>query len=223
MNHLPDITLLVAVIALALWPLVLLYLRLSSRRQSYQPLPAGPPPVTVHPLPATTTAQRVLQALKDLGCQPETDAEQHLTFKYQGEDFYIATEEETRFLMIWNPWWGSIAADNEALPYLKEIINLTNVNSPVTTVYVTDDEDEKNIGLHAHCHTFLAPEEDDLAEHLRTLLDLFFDTQASIKDSMNQIGSAAAQQQEKERVRIKGFAAYKENTMPIEPQQPASV
>ena len=216
MNHLPDITLLVAVIALALWPLVLLYLRLNSRRQSYQPLPAGPPPVTVHPLPATTTAQRVLQALKDLGCQPETDAEQHLTFKYQGEDFYIATEEETRFLMIWNPWWGSVSADSEALPYLKEVINLTNVNSLVTAVYVTDEEDEKTIGLHAHCHTFFAPGEGNLGEHLKLLLDAFFDLQTAIKDSMNQIGSAVAAQQEKERVKIKGFAAYKENTQPIE-------
>lgn len=42
--------------------------------------------------------------------------------------------------MIWNPWWGSISSDNEALPFLKEIINLVNVSSLVTTVFMADED-----------------------------------------------------------------------------------
>ena len=42
-------------------------------------------------------------------------------------------------------WWTSISMDNPALPYLKEIVNLVNVDSLVTTVF-TADEDEKNVG-----------------------------------------------------------------------------
>jgi hypothetical protein len=142
--------------------------------------------------------------------------ENHITFKYQGDDFYIAAEEENRFIMIWNPWWGSINADNEALPYLKEIINLANVNSLVTTVYMAD-EDEKTIGLHSRCHTFFSPREGELEEHMKMLLDYFFDMHNVIKDNMNQLGQAAINEEEKkERVKVKGFSAYKENTMPIE-------
>lgn len=96
------------------------------------------------------------QRAEKIGCQPEINNEGHVTFKYQGDDFYIAAEEENRFIMIWNPWWGSINTDNEAFPYLKEIINLVNVNSLVTTVFMVD-EDEKTVGIHSHCHTFSHP------------------------------------------------------------------
>ena len=58
--------------------------------------------------------------LKKIGCQPETNEEGHIVFKYQGDDFYIAVEDEARFIMIWNPWWASISIENPALPYLKE-------------------------------------------------------------------------------------------------------
>ena len=49
------------------------------------------------------------------------------------------------------------------------------------------------------------------------LLDYFFDMHNVIKDNMNQLGQAAINEEEKkERVKVKGFSAYKDNTMPIE-------
>ena len=49
------------------------------------------------------------------------------------------------------------------------------------------------------------------------LLDFFFDTHNAIKENLNQLGNATvAEEEKKERVKVKGFAAYKENTMPIE-------
>lgn len=160
------------------------------------------------------------QYLEKIGCQPSINEEGNVTFKYQGDDFYIASEEDSRFIMIWNPWWGSISADNEAFPYLKEIINLVNINSLVTTVYMAD-EDEKTIGLHSRCHSYFSPNEGKLEEHLKLLLDSFFDAHNAIKENMNQLGSAAAGEEEKkkDRVKVKGFAAYKENTTPIQPSQ----
>lgn len=92
------------------------------------------------------TEELVIAVLKKIGCQPETNEEGHIVFKYQGDDFYIAVEDEARFIMIWNPWWASISMDNPALPYLKEIVNLVNVDSLVTTVF-TADEDEKTWGF----------------------------------------------------------------------------
>ena len=92
-------------------------------------------------LESISTQELVISVLKKIGCQPEINNEGHVTFKYQGDDFYIAAEEENRFIMIWNPWWGSINTDNEAFPYLKEIINLVNVNSLVTTVFMVDEDE----------------------------------------------------------------------------------
>ena len=165
MTNISDITLLIAVIALALWPVILFAMRfLRERQKRLEHIER----MTKDELDDITTRDLVISVLKKIGCQPDINAEGHITFKYQGDDFYIAAEEENRFIMIWNPWWGSINADNEALPYLKEIINLVNVNN-------------------------------------------------AIKDNMNQLGSAAiGEEEKKERVKVKGFSAYKDNTMPIE-------
>ena len=218
MTNISDITLLIAVIALALWPVILFAMRfLRERQKRLEHIER----MTKNELDDITTRDLVISVLKKIGCQPDINAEGHITFKYQGDDFYIAAEEENRFIMIWNPWWGSINADNEALPYLKEIINLVNVNSLVTTVFMSD-EDGKTIGLHSRCHTFFSPNEGELEEHMKMLLDYFFDTHNAIKDNLNQLGSATGSEEEKkERVKVKGFAAYKENTVPIEPEKPA--
>lgn len=208
MNNISDLTILVAVCGLALWPIVLFVSRMIQERNRYRERIDR---LTKEELDKISTQELVTETLKKIGCQPETNDDGNISFKYQGEDFYIAAEEETRFIMIWSPWWGSINTDNDALPYLKEVINLANVESMVTVVYVTD-EDEKTIGLHSHCHTLFSPNEGDLSGHLKMLLDQFFETQTLIKENMNQLSSAVAEQQEKERVKIKGFAAYKDNT-----------
>ncbi|MEJ8739309.1 MULTISPECIES: hypothetical protein [unclassified Phocaeicola] len=210
-----DITILIAVIALALWPIVLFLLKtISIRKKRLEHLER----MTKNELDNISTQDLVISVLKKIGCQPEINEEGHVTFKYQGDDFYIAAEEENRFIMIWNPWWGSISTDNEAFPVLKEIINLVNVNSLVTTVYMVD-EDEKTVGLHSRCHTFFSPNEGELEDHLKMLLDYFFDTHNAIKENLNQLGNAAVGEEEKkERVKVKGFAAYKENTVPIKPK-----
>ncbi|CCY91386.1 uncharacterized protein BN461_02001 [Bacteroides sp. CAG:1076] len=215
MNNITDITILIAVIALALWPIVLFLLKtISIRKKRLEHLER----MTKNELDNISTQDLVISVLKKIGCQPEINEEGHVTFKYQGDDFYIAAEEENRFIMIWNPWWGSISTDNEAFPVLKEIINLVNVNSLVTTVYMVD-EDEKTVGLHSRCHTFFSPNEGELEDHLKMLLDYFFDTHNAIKENLNQLGNAAVGEEEKkERVKVKGFAAYKENTVPIKPK-----
>lgn len=213
MNNLTNITLLIAVLALAMWPIVLFLLRiLNDRKKRLEHLER----MTKNELDNITTQELVISVLKKIGCQPEVNDEGHIIFKYQGDDFYIAAEEENRFIMIWNPWWGSISADNEAFPYLKEVINLVNFNSLVTTVYMAD-EDEKTIGIHSRCHTFFSPNEGELEEHLKMLLDYFFETHNAIKENMNQLGNTAiAEEEKKERVKVKGFSAYKENTIPID-------
>ena len=216
MNDISDIALLIAVIALALWPIALFGLNiLNKQKKRLKHLEQ----LTKNELDDIKTQDLVSNTLKKIGCQPALNEDGNIRFKYQGDDFYIAAEEGNRFIMIWNPWWGSISIDNEAFPYLKEIINLVNINSMITTVYMAD-EDGKTVGLHSRCHTFFSPNEGELVEHMQMLLDQFFDVHNAIKDNLNQFGKSTGNEKGKtERIQVKGFSAYKDNSEPIEPQK----
>ena len=214
MYTIKDLTILVAVIALALWPIILFVIKfIHERRMRLEHLER----MSKDELENVKTSDLVVSVLKKIGCQPELNEEGHIAFKYQGDDFYIATEDESRFIMIWNPWWGTISADSEALPYLREFVNLSNVNSFVTTVCLMDEE-SKSFGLHSRCHTLFSPREGELDEHLKMLLDLFFDSHNMIKEYMEQLGKSEAaevEEKKKERITVKGFAAYKDNSTPL--------
>lgn len=45
--------------------------------------------------------------------------------------------------------------------------------------------------------TFFSPREGELEEHMKMLLDYFFDMHNVIKDNMNQLGQAAINEEEK--------------------------
>ncbi len=207
-----DITLLIAVIALALWPplFLVIYLLYLHRKKN-----AHLRDLTKNELENISTQELVTRTLKRLGCQPTVNEDGHICFKYQGDDFYIAAEEDHRFIMIWNPWWATISADNDALPYMKEGINAVNANSLVTTVY-TMGEDEKEVGLHSRCHTVFTPYEGELDEVLQALLEQFFTTHEVIKETIQQLCAAPTENEKQERVKVKGFSyTQKEKTEQI--------
>lgn len=140
-----DLTILIAVIALALWPIVFLISRiLHERNKRAKPSGDTVSAETEEVTEEMTTSALIMSILQQLGCQPEVNEENHISFKYQGDDFLVAAEDGLRLIIVWNPWWASISIDNQALPYLKEIINAVNMNSLVTTVYALD-EDEKHL------------------------------------------------------------------------------
>ena len=95
--------------------------------------------------------------------------------------------------------------------FLNIIINAVNMNSLVTTVYALD-EDEKTFGIHSKCHMLFAPEEEEPEKSFTDLLDSFFTTHNTIKENLKQLGNGMPDMEKKERVRIKGFAAYKDNS-----------
>lgn len=205
-----DLTILIAVIALSVWPVVYL---LYFRRRHKELLDR----LKEKDLDNISTQDLVITVLQAIGCQPELNEEKHICFKYQGEEFYIATQEDSRFIVIWNPWWGTSETTNEALPYLKEIVNLVNVDSIVTTVYTTD-EDQKNIGFHSKCQVLFTPHEAPLDEFLKVILDQFFATHDVIKDNFKQLNAATTEKEKEKRVRVKGFASYKDSgsTIPLD-------
>ena len=202
-----DLTILIAVIALSVWPIVCFFYF----RRKHQALLERLAEKDLDDIPTQDLVVTVLQAI---GCQPVLNEEKHICFKYQGEDFYIATQEDSRFIVIWNPWWGTSEVNNNALPYLKEIVNLVNVDSIVTTVYTTDEE-QKHIGFHSKCHIMFTPKEAPLDEYLKVVLDQFFATHDVIKDNFKQLSMASSDTEKEKRVRVKGFASYKEGGTPV--------
>ena len=200
-----DLTILIAVIALSVWPIVcFFYFRRKHKEIADR-------------LDDISTQDLVVTVLQAIGCQPQLNEEKHICFKYQGDDFYIATQEDSRFIVIWNPWWGTSELTNKALPYLKEIVNLVNVDSIVTTVYTTDEE-QKNLGFHSKCHILFTPKEAPLDEYLKAVLDQFFATHDVIKDNFKQLNAAPTETEKEKRVRVKGFASYKDSgsTVPLD-------
>lgn len=205
-----DLTILIAVIALSVWPVVyLLYFRRKHKELTDR--------LAEKDLDDIPTQDLVITVLQAIGCQPALNEEKHICFKYQGEEFYIATQEDSRFIVIWNPWWGTSEITNSALPYLKEIVNLVNIDSIVTTVYTTDDE-QQNLGFHSKCQILFTPKEAPLDEYLKAVLDQFFATHDVIKDNFKQLSTAPNEKEKEKRVRVKGFASYKESgsTVPLD-------
>lgn len=219
MNNISDITTLVAVLALALWPAIIIYL--SWRREKKIINYIKNDTSVTNPISQVSTEELILSTLKKMGCNPEKNEDGNIGFMYQGDDFYLSFQDEVPFVMIWYPWWGTINADNPVLPYLKEVINAINISSFITTVFMAENEGDKEIGIHSHCHTFFTESVLEPEEHLKLILDSFFDTRNAIKENIDKLGSAISEDEEtkKERVIVKGFSAYKENSKPIEKKE----
>ena len=125
MNNISDITILVAVLALALWPAIIVYLSWRREKKIISCLKNETPAIET---PKLSTEELIVSTLKKMGCNPEKNEEGNIGFMYQGDDFYLSFQEDVPFVMIWYPWWGTINADNPVLPYLKEVINAVNIS-----------------------------------------------------------------------------------------------
>lgn len=219
MNNISDITIMIAVVALALWPAIIVYISWKREKKIISSIKNEQPKVLQA---KPSTEELVISTLKKMGCNPEKNEDGNIGFMYQGDDFYLSLQEDVPFVMIWYPWWGTINTDNHVFPYLKEIINAVNISSFITTVFMAENEGDKEIGIHSHCHTFFTESALEPEEHLKLILDSFFDTRNAIKENIDKLGSAISEEDEdtkKERVIVKGFSAYKENSKPIEKKE----
>ncbi|WP_300796529.1 hypothetical protein [uncultured Bacteroides sp.] len=219
MNNISDITIMIAVVALTLWPAIIVYISWKREKKIISSIKNEQPQVLQA---KPSTEELVISTLKKMGCNPEKNEDGNIGFMYQGDDFYLSLQEDVPFVMIWYPWWGTINTDNPVLPYLKEIINAINISSFITTVFMAENEGDKEIGIHSHCHTFFTESALEPEEHLKLILDSFFDTRNAIKENIDKLGSAISEEDEdtkKERVIVKGFSAYKENSKPIEKKE----
>lgn len=80
-----DLTILIAVIALALWPLAFLVLRIRHERKNVETVG----PYDKGRLGGYRYGRAGYSCAQKIGCQPETNEEGHIVFKYQGDDFIL--------------------------------------------------------------------------------------------------------------------------------------
>ena len=83
-----DLTILIAVIALALWPIVFLISRiLHERNKRAKPSGDTASAETEEVTEEMTTSALIMSILQQLGCQPEVNEENHISFQVSGRRF----------------------------------------------------------------------------------------------------------------------------------------
>ena len=81
---------------------------------------------------------KIIEVLKKMGCQPETDENGNINVAYQGETFVLVPRGH--FLSIWDPYWSSIQVHSPDYDDLIASINISNFDFAPTVVYTKPDE-----------------------------------------------------------------------------------
>lgn len=123
----------------------------------------------------------VLTTLRKMGCDPETEERNSLNyayFTYQGEKFTIESNDECKFISIYDTWWHSISiySDVEDITNLHKTVNLVNQYVNCTLVYTTNKEIEE-IGVHTRQNVLFIKEIPYPDKYLMGVLSGFFKAQ----------------------------------------------
>ena len=125
-----------------------------------------------------TNAGLVLNTLRRIGCEPETEERNNLQYTYftfQGEKFTIESNDTCKFITIYDAWWHgiSIYSDVEDIANLHKAINFANQHVNCTILYTTNKEMEE-IGVHCRRTVLFIKEIPEIDLYLRSILNDFF-------------------------------------------------
>ena len=123
------------------------------------------------------TRDLFLETLTKIGCQyelPEEEGDNRIFFAYQGEHFFVIATNEAKLIQIYDTHWGHVELyDIDEFARLKKVINGSNMNNNVTTVY-TIDEAGSNVDVHCKFCLLFVPQIPDIEDYLRWALNEFF-------------------------------------------------
>lgn len=131
-------------------------------------------------------------ALKELGCQPETHDDGSLSVKYQGELFHM--EFGGRYCRVWDPMWSGIRTDDPELPHVREVVNYANFEFGPTIVLSEPNKDGV-IGFHSCCDIMLHPACPENVPYVKSVLDSFFAAKERVRESFRQLVDKQAEAQ----------------------------
>jgi hypothetical protein len=128
-----------------------------------------------------TVTGLVLSTLRKIGCDPETEQKQNITyvyFTYQGEKFTIECSDSCYFIIIYDTWWYSISiySDVEEIADLHKVVNQANLHVNCTLFYTINNEIEE-IGVHSRQNLLFIKEIPELDKYLMSVLNGFFKAQ----------------------------------------------
>lgn len=123
----------------------------------------------------------VQSTLRKIGCEPEMEERDNVTyvyFTYQGEKFTIECNDSCKFVVAYDTWWHELStySEVEEIADLHKTINLANQYSSCTVVYSINNEIEQ-IGVHTRRTILFIPQIPDIDHYLISVLGDFFKAQ----------------------------------------------
>lgn len=123
----------------------------------------------------------VQSTLHKIGCEPEMEERENVTyvyFTYQGEKFTIECNDSCKFVVVYDTWWHELStySEVEEIADLHKTINLANQYSSCTVVYSINNEIEQ-IGVHTRRTILFIPQIPDIDHYLISVLGDFFKVQ----------------------------------------------
>lgn len=119
------------------------------------------------------TKDLMMNALREIGCQPQLSSDGTLEVQYQGEEFQM--ESGGYYVRVWDPMWAGISADDPKIDQVREAVNAANFNFGPTVVLTAPDE-KGVIGFHSRRDIIMHPQLPQKDLYVRAVLDSFFKT-----------------------------------------------
>lgn len=126
----------------------------------------------------------ILQVLRAIGCQPESQEDGNITVQFQGETFLLRPNGPY-FVDIYDLAWSCVQTDDPELPLLKEALIETQWGCPFK--FLLRDGSDNAIEISTSYLMWLHPGNDENKEYMRTVLRLFFLCKDRLHDTFLQM------------------------------------
>lgn len=151
------------------------------------------------------TRNLMVNALNNLGCQPEVLDNESVHVIYQGENFTMNFSGS--LVHVWDPFWLSININDPEWPNVREAVNRTNFNFGPTIVTTPPDENGE-IHFHSHYGMLMQDGIKDIDNYVRQSLNMFFRTKHGMSQNIQHL--RVEQQQRQNNRRPIGFQSNSE-------------
>ena len=138
------------------------------------------------------TCNLMVNALNNLGCQPEVLDDKSLNVSYQGENFHM--EFGGSLVQVWDPAWSTIKADDPELANLKEAVNATNFGFGPTVVMTAPDENGI-IYFHTRYGMLMQDGIRDIEGYVQHSLNMFFGIKQEVTQNFQRLRVEQQQRQ----------------------------
>lgn len=113
----------------------------------------------------------VLETLREMGCQPESEEDGNVVVSFQGERFLLIFNGA--FVRIWDLNWMNTKNTDDDYAMLKDALNYANFSFGPAIVMHAPDVDG-NIYISSCFDVVYDPEKNDNKEYLVSILEAFF-------------------------------------------------